>query len=159
MEKKNKSIEGVEQKGITLIVLVLTIIIMLIIAGISIFGTITVKDEAEESIQISALEMVHHAVLERYTKSQLTKEDLPGTLITLSEVQEIIKEINSNTGENITLKGTEYYELAQEDLEELGIAGDENIFIVNYSTGEVINKTLKATKSGKALYTYSKESE
>ena len=67
--------------------------------------------------------------------------------------------MNSISGENINLKGTEYKQLNKEDLEKLGIIDEENIFIVNYSTGEVINKTLKATKSGKALYTYSKESE
>lgn len=148
-----------ENKGITLIVLVLTIIIMLIIAGISISRTITVKDEAEESIQISSLEMVQHAILERYTKSKLTKEELPGNPVTISQVQEIINEINIKTGENITLKGTKYYELKKKDLEKLGITQEKNIFIVNYLTGEVINKTLKVTKAGAALYTYSKESE
>lgn len=148
-----------ENKGITLIALVLTIIIMLIIAGISISGTIKVKDEAEESVQISSLEIVQHTILERYTKSKLTKEELPGNPVTTSQVQEIINEINNKSGENITLKGTEYYELTKKNLEKLGITGEENIYIVNYSTGEVINKTLKATKSGKALYTHSKESE
>ena len=133
--------------------------ILLIIAGISITGTIMLKDKAKENIQISSLEMVQHAILERYTKAQLTIEELPGTPLELSEVQAIMKEINSETGENITLKGIEYYELTQKDLEKLGITGEENIFIVNYSTGEVINKTLKVTKEGKALYTYSKESE
>lgn len=146
-------------KGITLITLVLTIIIMLIIAGISITGTIMVKNKAEESIQISILEIVQHAILERYTKSQLTIEELPGNALELNEVQEIIKEINLKSGENITLKGIEYYELTQKDLEKLGITEEKNTFIVNYSTGEVINKTLKITKEGKALYTYSKESE
>ena len=146
-------------KGITLIALAITIIILLIIAGISITGTIMLKDKAKENIQISSLEMVQHAILERYTKAQLTIEELPGTPLELSEVQAIMKEINSETGENITLKGIEYYELTQKDLEKLGITGEENIFIVNYSTGEVINKTLKVTKEGKALYTYSKESE
>ena len=103
--------------------------------------------------------MVQHAILERFTKAELTKETLPGTIIQNSEVQKIIEEINSKSEENITLKGTVYYELTKKDLEKLGISQEENIFIVNYSTGEVINKTLKATKSGKALYTYSKESE
>lgn len=146
-------------KGITLIALVITIIVLLIIAGISIKGTIMIKDETKENIQISSLEMLQHAILERYTKAQLTIEELPGTPLELSEVQEIIKEINLKSGENITLKGIEYYEITQKDLEKLGITGEENIFIVNYSTGEVINKTLKVTESGKALYTYSKESE
>ena len=72
------------------------------------------------------------------------------------EVQIIIDEINSISGEDIALKGAEYKELSVSDLEKLGITQEDNIFIVNYKTGEVINKTLKVTNSGKALYIYSK---
>ena len=142
--------------GITLIALVITIIVLLIISGISITGTIRGKDEAEASAQLSELNMIQHAILERYTKAQLTKENLPGTTIEKSEVQLIIDEINSISGENITLKGTEYKKLSKDDLEKLGITGEEDTFIVNYNTGEVINETLKVTKSEKALYIYSK---
>ena len=38
----------------------------------------------------------------------------------------------------------------------LGIKKEEDTFIVNYKTGEVINETKKTTKSGKALYIYAK---
>lgn len=145
-----------KNKGITLIALVITIVILLIISGISITGTITNQKEAEASKQISELTIIQHAILERYTKAQLTKEVLPGTAIQKSEVETIISEINNISGENISLKGTEYKQLSKSDLESMGIAGEEDIFIVNYSTGEVINKTIKVTQSGRALYIYSK---
>lgn len=145
-----------DTKGITLIALVLTIIMMLIIAGISIGGTITGQKETEESVQISELGIVQHAILERYTAARLTKQELPGKIIKKEEVEKIIEEINSKSGEEITLKGTEYYKLEKTDLEKLGITQEENTFIVSYSTGEVINETLKVTKSGEALYIYSK---
>lgn len=145
-----------KNEGITIITLVITIIVLLIISGISITGTIRGHKETEEATQISELNMIQHAILERYTKAQLTKETLPGTDIEKSQVQTIIDEINSISGEGITLKGTEYKELSVADLEKLGITQEDNVFIVNYKTGEVINKTLKVTKSGKALYIYSK---
>lgn len=145
-----------KNKGITLIALVITIIILLILAGISISGTIRGQDETEESVQITELNIVQHAILERNTKAKLTKEKLPGTIIEKTEVQKIIDEMNAISGENINLKGIEYKELNKEDLKNLGIDEEGDIFIVNYSTGEVINKTLKVTKSKKALYTYSK---
>lgn len=145
-----------KNEGITIITLVITIIVLLIISGISITGTIRGDKEAEEATQISELNMIQHAILERYTKAQLTKETLPGTVIEKAQVQTIIDEINSISGESITLKGTEYKELSIADLEKLGITQEDNIFIVNYKTGEVINKTLKVTNSGKALYIYSK---
>ena len=143
-----------KSKGITLIALVITIIILLIISGISITGTITNKKVTEASAEISELTMIQHAILERYTKSQLTKENLQGTTIEKAEVQTIIDEINSIVGENITLKGIEYKELNKNDLENLGISENEDIYIVNYKTGEVINKTKKVTETGIALYIY-----
>lgn len=144
--------------GVTLVALIITVILLLIISGISITGTLRGHKETKEASQISELNMIQHAILERYTKAQLTKEELPGTTIKQNDVQTIIDEIKAITGEeNITLKGTEYKELSISDLEKLGVTNEEDTFIVNYKTGEVINATKKVTESGKALYVYSRE--
>lgn len=143
--------------GVTLVALIITVILLLIISGISITGTLRGHKETKEASQISELNMIQHAILERYTKAQLTKEELPGTTIKEDDVKTIIGEINGITGENITLKGTEYKELSISDLEKLGVTNEEDTFIVNYKTGEVINATKKVTESGKALYVYSRE--
>lgn len=148
-----------KNEGITLITLVITVVLLLIISGISITGTLRGHEETEEVSQISELNMIQHAIFERYTKAQLTKETLPGTTMNITEVQTIMDEINSISGENINLKGTEYKQLSTTDLKNLGIKKEDDTFIVNYKTGEVINKSKKVTKSGKALYIYSKESE
>ena len=145
-----------ENKGITLVSLTITIILLLIISGISITGTVLSIKETTENKQISEINMIQHAILERYTKSQLTKEELPGTTVSKTEVETIISEINSNSSGSITLKGTEYRRLNKEDLKKLGITGAEDTCIVNYKTGEVINETVKVTKSKRALYVYSK---
>lgn len=145
-----------ESYGITLVSVATTVVVLLIILGISTIGINQNQKNIEENAQVSELNVIQHAILERYTKSQLTKENLPGSIINKSEVQTIIDEINTKTKRNISLKGTEYKELNKTDLEELGITGEEDIFIVNYKTGEVINKTIKVTQSGKALYIYSK---
>lgn len=143
--------------GVTLVALIITVILLLIISGISITGTLRGHKETKEASQISELNMIQHAILERYTKAQLTKEELPGTTIRQNDVQTIIDEIKDITGEDITLKGTEYKELSISDLEKLGVTNEEDTFIVNYKTGEVINATKKVTESGKALYVYSRE--
>lgn len=149
-----------KNEGITVITLVITILLLLIIAGISITGTLRGHEETEETTQISELNMIQHAIFERYTKAQLTKETLPGTAIELTEVNAIVEKINNQaSGEKITLKGTEYKQLSIADLKNLGITKEKDTFIVNYKTGEVINASKKVTKSGKALYIYSKESE
>lgn len=148
-----------ENKGITLVALVITIIVLIIISGISITGTVKNQKEAQENVQITELTMIQHAVLERYTKAQLTKEQLPGAKIDKQQVETIVNEINTTAGTNINLKGTEYFQLNNEDLKKIGITGKEDIYIVNYKTGEVINKTVKVTNSGEALYIYSKNEE
>ena len=147
-----------KEKGITLIALILTMVILLILSGISITGTMNSKDKTSESAEISELDIIQHAALERYTKAQLTKEELPGTVVEKSKVKELIDEINSLSGANIILKGTtsEYKELNKTDLKNLGISNEDDIYIINYSTGEVINKTKKVTNEKRALYTYSK---
>lgn len=150
-----------KNKGITMVALVITIIILLILAGISVTGVIRGIDETNESTQISQLEMVQHALLERKTKADLTKEKLetlPGTTADYTELQNLINEINTISSANITLRGNkeDYKELSTADLKELGIEKETNTFIVNYKTGEVINKTQKVTKAGRALYTYAK---
>ena len=147
-----------KNRGITMVALVITIIVLLILAGISITGVIRGVDETKESSQISQLNMIQHALLERKTKADITKEDLPGTTVNFTELQNIINEINQKTSANITLRGNkeDYKELSESDLKDLGISEDKNIYIVNYETGEVINKTEKVTKAGRALYTYAK---
>ena len=147
-----------KNKGITMVALVITIIILLILAGISVTGVIRGIDETNESTQISQLEMVQHALLERKTKAQFTKEEeLPGTEISKENLKKVLNEIKEKTNQEIILKGKiqDYKELNTSDLENLGISKDNDTYIVNYKTGEVINKTKLTTKSGKILYTYS----
>ena len=164
-----------KNKGITIIALTITIILLLIIASITISIGLNSLKESKENLKLSELKMVQQAVLENYEKYITTNNDIyilgkekNRIQVSYSDMQDLIDEINSKitTGENITLKVSDYtsgeldismyyYELSQEDLEEMGISNTDEIYIVNFSTGEVINKTLKVTGSGKPLYRYS----
>lgn len=164
-----------KNKGITIIALTITIIILLIIASVTIsIGLNSLKD-SKENLKLSELNMVQQAVLENYTKYKTTKNEMyilgkekNRIKVAYSDMQNLINEINSQktTSENIELKVTNYtsetldismyyYELSQEDLEEIGISNTDETYIVNFSTGEVINKTLLVTGKGTPLYTYS----
>ena len=106
---------------------------------------------------MSELNIVQHAILERYTKAIFTHENYPGKILSSDSAE--LKEIKN---EGIELKGkdTEYYKLSQEsEFKELGIENTEDEYVVNYETGEVFNLTQKKTKSGKILYVYAKEYE
>ena len=146
-----------KNEGITLIALVITIIVLLIIVAIPIANSEKGIKQSEEVTYISELTMIQHAILERYTSSIYTKQELPGIAIEKSKVELVIKEINEICNTNIELKGNEYKRLLKQDLKKLGIENEEDIYIVNYKTGEVINETKKTTKSKKALYIYAKE--
>ena len=140
-----------DEKGITLVALLIIILLLSIIAGI-IFAEINVsKDNSGGQIAESELKMVQNAILQTKTKANLTRtnyEDLPGNNISKEEVQNIAK--------GISLKGEdgEYKLLDKEKLQEIGITNTDNTYIVNYNTGEVINKD-EFYEFGKPLYIYS----
>lgn len=167
----------INEKGITLMTLVITIIVLLIIAGVSLnFSKDSIK-EARENTALTELNMVQHAILEKYTKAKVMKDesilpsagvfnDVASSLSSSSKytsITDLVSYINSkNTDEDITLKDTEYSNyvlLQQNELKQLGITKTEDEYVVNYQTGEVFNITQEVTKSGKALYIYAKESE
>ncbi len=168
MGNLNKTYEKIKkEKGVTLIALVITIIAMLILAGITInMGTNAVKDSKEDSL-LSELRIVQNAILQRKTKSDLTKEPYPGEKIIEANIdlEETIEEMNNNKApeeEEINRKDNDnsnYYFLSTENggLKELGITNSEDAYIVNYKTGEVINYTTKLTGKGKILYIYAIE--
>ena len=156
-----------KEKGITLLALVVTIIMLIILASTIVnIGQNEIK-ESEENAKLSELGIVQNAILQRNTKADLTGEDYPGEIITEANInlEETIEEMNNHRAsgeEEITKKDDDnnhYYFLSIENggLEELGITNSEDAYIVNYETGEVINYTTKLTETGKPLYIYARE--
>ena len=157
-----------KEKGITLIALITTIIILLIIAGVTIGGTIRGIDESQENKLFSELKMVQHAIVERKTKYDLTgqEEVLNEYGTKINSISDI--DIVDDRGNDVDLKlkseiDTEqndkaYYRLNKEDLKAIGLEsgaesnGASSNYIVNYSTGEVYNETVKKSPTGKLLY-------
>ena len=155
------------EKGITLLALVITIVVLIILASITVnIGKEGIK-ESKEDAMLSELAMVQNAILQRKTKADLTQEDYPGETIATAGInlEEVIEEINDNRAsgeEEISKKDSDnnhYYFLSTENggLEALGITNSEDAYIVNYETGEVINYTTKLTGTGKPLYIYARE--
>lgn len=165
-----------KNSGITLIALAVTIIILIIIASVGTYSGIKTLRDANEKVQISEIGIVQQAVVENYAKYLVTKQTqyLRGTEVSYAEVQKLVNEINSKnrTEDLVVLKGTSgttditdyYYELSAENLDQMKIFKDQvseeetsnrDTYIVNYKTGEVINKSLKVTYTGIPLYTYS----
>lgn len=150
-----------DTNGITIPSLVIMITIMVILAAV----TITTGDKqiatSEEEKLLSELEIVKYAVYERYVLYSKTNDSnlLIGEKVSDNTVLSIVSSIDI---ELVTIptsyKESEkaYYRLNPANLSEIGVQNAQDNYIVNYITGEVINETKKTTKSGKALYTYSR---
>lgn len=159
-----------EEKGITIIALVITIILLLILIGISIGEILKRKNSVNESkdqIAVTELTKIQQAVMETYIKyKQLGNENvLKGTQMTyaaaLSDFNQLgsgqsLKINTSYDNEEVVDASIFYYKLQKANLAELGLSNINNNdeYIVNYSTGEVFNITQKKAINGSALYIY-----
>ena len=116
-------------KGITLIMLIVTIIIILITAGITIELSIDSVEQTTDSQDISEMLIIQHAIQERYLEYTQTNNAsiLVGTMNNPS----------ANPNED------EYYEYklnSKQNLEDLGVTGEgvtDSKYVVNYKTGYV----------------------
>lgn len=151
-------------KGITLVALVITIIILLILASITVYmGTDSIKD-SKENILLTEVRMVQHAALERYTQESLMNSNiLPGTpYSSMDEIKNDITELSSEEKLTNLLNNnqtpSDYYYLETADLEEMQITNTEDSYIINYKLGLAINVTTPKTALGKPVYVYAKDS-
>ena len=153
-----------EKKGITLIALVITIIVLLILAGVSLgelIGKKTSITESKDKTALSELTKIQQAVIEIYLKyTQLgNKMILKGTSMTyadaLSEFNQLGSseslKVQSYDGISETDPGLFYYKVGPSNLKEMGLENihREDEYVVNYSTGEVFNISQKKLEDEK----------
>ena len=154
-----------KEKGITLISLAITVVVILIIAGISIRGGTTTVSEVTDQVLTNELNIISQKALSVYSEYTITKdkEVLIGKEKQYNEIEEIIKQIEEKSGEKIKLKVAEedtksaekkYYEVTPEEMRDIGIENCKYTYIINYATGEVINKDILVTKEENPLYVY-----
>lgn len=160
-------------KGITLMALIITIIVLMIITGIGIGASTGMKgniSESKETVATAELSKIQQAVLENYIKyKQLNQERfLYGVKITFAEAKTEFENLGLNGNETLKVSSYDgiseadpslfYYKLDKMHLKEMGLQNinNNNEYIVNYSSGEVFNITQKKTASGNVLYVYAK---
>lgn len=141
------------EKGVTMLMLVITIIVFLIILSIVVTGGISSSESSKKSKLMDDLEIVQHAVLEQYTKYKVLNDSRVLIGEEIQDMQEV-KELTLSLG--ITLKeNSRYYKLNKQDLKDIGVKNTNDIYIVNYFTGEVLNYT--KAENGERYYIYSLE--
>ena len=155
------------QKGITLVALVVTVIVLLILAGIGI-GELSNNNEditqTKDTMSLAELNKVQQVVIENYLKYMQMKNEhiLTGVGQKIdeekyNEINNKLKQISNNEFQlNDYSDNTEesYYMLNGDDLKSLGLQNIHNndVYVVNYSTGEVFNYTQQKNAAGDILY-------
>lgn len=143
------------EKGVTLVALALTILVIIIIAGVGVYEGTKGISTAKDSKLMSEVGMVQHAVLQQYVKYNTTNNDIYilGTKIDKSIVTQVAQQMGIqlvSIPDNYT--NADYYKLTVGDMEKLGFENVSDEFIVNYVSGEVINYTNKTDSKGNPVY-------
>lgn len=145
-----------KEKGITIVSLVITFILLLILSAVGINMGISGINSVKDSKLKSELDMVQHAVLEQYTKYKTTRNSvyLVGNKITKEEASNLANEMGVTLA-NIpdTYSNKDYYKLEKTALESIGIKDATDEYVVNYISGEVMNITVKKLSNNNPLYT------
>ena len=155
-----------KQKGITLIALTITIVVMMIIAGITTyFGNDLIREVNLQDlrtnmllIQAKAKECVEEVrfqtanVTDESVKNQIKAENYKGNPITDNEE---VKNLAEGTGQ-ITGEIGEYYYLTEQNLKDMGIenlsADEYGYFIVRYNITDIKVEVIN-TKGYQGNYT------
>lgn len=155
-KEKENNMFYINEKGITMVAIIITVIVLLILAGVSINVGLNGMESVENSKLASELNMVQHAVLQQYTKYKTTKDisyiEL-GQKITQKQANQYAEELGV-TLVNIpdTYSNKDYYLLDKESLSSIGIQDSNYEYIINYISGEVMNITIKKTSNNSPLY-------
>lgn len=163
------------EKGITLVSLVVTVLVLGILAGMAIVSTTKTVKNVKDNNLTTELGLVRQAVTEQYGKAMAVGQTktLPSEVqvsfwvgekitdfydINLPEQLSIITNDDVtefyNMASNYSCQYQEdyYYRLTPENLEQLGLKDAESTFVVNYSTAEVYNETEQVNSLSELLY-------
>ena len=142
------------ENGITMMVLVVTIIVLAIIASIVIQYSINGGEYSKEKQLLSDLEIRQHAVYEQYEQYRTTGDEsfLVGNKASNPNDSSVTGE-NNNAYWTSNERDKQYYLLTPETLKQLDINNSKDTYIVNYYTGECYNSTIRTTpQNNKVLY-------
>lgn len=127
------------KKGITLVALTITIIVLIILISTTVYLTIYNIDQSRKNTYLAEVQMVQNVVLEAINTSKVEGNDINPlyrvTPLTKEEVSEYEDYLLSNKGI--------YYFLTKTEMEAMNIKNvrDDQQFIVNWDTAEVLNLT------------------
>ena len=142
--------------GVTLVILVVTIIILFIISGITLYSGTSLISKAKLRTLNTNMLLIQAKINIIAERVNFDKENnsYVGTNIEISEITNLINNGILLNSENDSINNSYYY-LTKEDLNSMGlenIAEKDNLYIVNYVTEEVIYKDGYKDDNGNTYY-------
>ena len=127
------------QKGITLISLVITIVVLAIITGIAVSASTDSIKSAKRTAFITELEMIQEKVNTIYEKRKLNEEDVAyynslGQDVSKVEASKLLQILKGQSSMG-------YLYFSKEDLKKLDLDNISQDVIINFSTRDVISTT------------------
>lgn len=121
------------KKGLSLAVLIITILVMIILLGVIVINVDDVGEEAAAMKFLNDISMIETKVLvEQYNAGMAENYMFIGTALTQSNPITI--------GDTIYPYGTsQWYLLNDNDLVNLGVKDIKGTYVVNYTTGDVVS--------------------
>ncbi len=146
-----------KESGITMTVLVITIIVLGIIGAVLISYSVVGTKETKNKKYLANLQVVQHALYERYEQYKVTNDASILVGESTAKPSTSFEWADNNAYWSKNTAGERYYKLDADDLKELGISNiDDTEYIVNYYTQEVYDLTHRTTSSGNDLYNMGK---
>ena len=127
-----------KQNGVTLISLVITIIVMVILAGVVTYSGIESVDETKRIAFISELEMIQAKVNTIHEKIKTSKEESEYYNKLGKEVSSVLDETQLSASLGIT-SGEGFRYFSKTDLKALDLENMTQDVLINYDTREVIS--------------------
>ena len=134
-----------KEKGVTMVVLAITIIVIIILAGVSTYvGTDIIKSAKLQSLSTDML------LIQAKVKTIGEKADFEnnnGLLVGTTPSQEVLTKLGLTASDKIKI-------LSKEDLKNMGLqkVEENNSFVVNYEDSEIYYTAGYEDKSGNVYY-------
>ena len=122
-------------KGMTLVSVIVILIVIIIIASVGVIGGNSLFIESKEQVNEQELTAVLDAVKRKKTEVSMSGVLTPGGKNYVGIRNPVVGREGDGTEQ---LAGNDWYLLEESHLEELGIQGNKNTYIVNYNIEVVL---------------------
>jgi hypothetical protein len=125
------------EKGVTMVSLMVTIVVMLIIAGIAVAAGTTSVNDTKKTAFITELEIIQEKVNTIYEKRKLNEENVDNYDVAGRDISYVSQTVLDTVLKGVSPIGYRYF--SPDDLEQLDLSNISQEVIINFSTRDVVS--------------------